>query len=199
MKVVDLLPKIEESKKRLKKFKAEEIKLQEELDNYNTLLKYTQKVVEDKLKEVKEKIEPLVNKALEVIFTEDDYRFTFESKVLRDRTQYIPLIREERKGIEGTTEAFGGGVNIIVSLILRILFITLQEGARVIVLDESLNQLSPMYREKASKFLREVCEELDFTIILINFDENGDYEQEAHRVYEAVRDGSFTKFKVLKK
>jgi ABC-type thiamine transport system ATPase subunit len=75
----------------------------------------------------------------------------------------------------------------------------MQDKERIIVLDESLNQLSPMYRAKASEFISSVCNDLNFTVILINFDEYDDFGKSADRVYEAYRySGSETKFRKLK-
>lgn len=70
--------------------------------------------------------------------------------------------------VEGTLESFGGGVLSLVSFIMLVSTIVLKEKRRFIVLDESLNAVSFVYQEPLSNFMRQLCDDFGFDILLIS-------------------------------
>ena len=62
----------------------------------------------------------------------------------------------------------GGGVNDIISLVLKIIFIYLKNSNRILILDESLKFLSRNYLEQASSFIRDISERMNLQIILVS-------------------------------
>lgn len=170
--------------------------------DYQHLMDYCNTAIGSRLEEVKAKIEPIVNEALKIVFKSDNLVFTLRTTIKADKTQYYPLIINKTTGVEGLREEHGGGVVTLVSVLLRMIFIMLQDNLmRFIVLDESLNPVSPAYRNKVSEFLAKVCRELDFTVVLITFDEYQGFSSNADNVYEAVKSekGIGTRFKKIKR
>jgi len=170
-----------------------------DIEDLDKISVYSNSVVADKLQGVKDKVEPVVNEALKLVFLEDDLYFEFRTKIAYDKTQYYPVIGNRKNGSEGGVNEHGGGVITLASVILRMVFIILQDKPRLLVLDESLNPVSPAYRPKVSGFLSRICKELDFTLVLITFDEYNGFSNSADVVYEA-KQGKFktTKFEKVK-
>ena len=76
----------------------------------------------------------------------------------------------------------GGGVLSIASLFFKILIGYLYSKNKFYIFDEALSQVSPQYRGRLSRFLREFCEQYDFTLVVVSQTE--ELEEHAHLVYE---------------
>ena len=86
--------------------------------------------------------------------------------------------------VTGGVDSFGGGVLSIISLIMLVSTIVLKKKKRFIVLDESLNAVSVDYQESLSNFLRQLCDDFEFDIVLISHQKS--LNTEATRNYEVV-------------
>ena len=62
----------------------------------------------------------------------------------------------------------GGGVNDIISLVLKIIFIYLKGSTRILILDESLKFLSRNYLEQASSFISDISKRMNLQLILVS-------------------------------
>ena len=62
----------------------------------------------------------------------------------------------------------GGGVNDIISLVLKIIFIYLKGSTRILILDESLKFLSRNYLEQASSFISDISKRMNLQVILVS-------------------------------
>ena len=160
--------------------------------DYSVLMDYTNSVLSNKLEEIREQIIPLVNSAYESIFQDDKLKFELTTKVKRNRTTYSVNIVDETNvasglKVSGLMDSFGGGVVVLTSVMLRMIFIMLTGRPKFIILDETLNPISEKYREKTSQLLSKLCEQLGFVLVIITFDENGLFSSHAHTMYEAKR------------
>lgn len=70
--------------------------------------------------------------------------------------------------VSGGVDSFGGGVLSIISLIMLVSTIVLKNKRRFIVLDESLNAVSVEYQESLSNFLKQLCDDFQFDIVLVS-------------------------------
>lgn len=171
----------------LNSLKRDFTKSSRELNDLEKLNLYVNSVLSNKLKEVKTQLEPLINSLYKVIFKDDDLEFEISSDQKWGKTTYAVNIINKTSGVQGTDSAHGGAVVSLTSVILRILFIILTDKRRVLFLDETLNQVSEKYREQSSQFLAKLCEELQFTIVVITFDEGGLFSSHADTVYEVYK------------
>jgi len=168
------------------------------LKDLEKIITYSQQVVEDKLTVLKDKIEPVINSMLQTVFVDEDLEFRFRADVKYGKTTFIPEIVDCGKGIVGTIDTTGGGVMVLSSVIMKMMFIMLEEKARILVLDETLNPISPKYRPKAAEFISKIAKELNFDILLITFDENNLIGDNSERVYKVEKDGRYSIIKKVK-
>jgi len=145
------------------------------------ILNLVQKTTREK---IKESFEQIVTYALRYIYS-DDYSFELEF----DRRGNLSTMDFNIKTPEFTESAnpedtSGGGVLDICALALRMVLLEVStpkvEGC--IILDESLKHLSKDYRERASKFLKEINSKLNRQIIMISHAE--EFLQDDHNLIE---------------
>ena len=108
----------------------------------------------------------LVTEALTSIFEKD---IKFEIRLYSYRNEPAVDIAVIEDGLEvDPQKSCGGGINDIISLVLKVIFIYLKNSNRVLILDESLKFLSRNYLEQASSFLRDISERMNLQIILVS-------------------------------
>jgi DNA repair exonuclease SbcCD ATPase subunit len=108
----------------------------------------------------------LVTEALTSIFEKD---IIFEIKLYSYRNEPAIDIAVIEDGLEvDPQKSCGGGVNDIISLVLKVIFIYLKNSNRILILDESLKFLSRNYLEQASSFLRDISERMNLQIVLVS-------------------------------
>ena len=108
----------------------------------------------------------LVTEALTSIFEKD---IRFEISLYSYRNEPAVDITVVENGLEvDPQKSCGGGVNDIISLVLKIIFIYLKNSERILILDESLKFLSRNYLEQASSFIQSLSERMNLQIILVS-------------------------------
>ena len=112
----------------------------------------------------------LLTEALTKIF-EKNIKFQIQLENYRNQPAINVLITEDGNVLD-PQKSCGGGMNDIISLVFKVIFVYLAKGLQTIVLDESLKFLSKEYLEQASAFLRQMCDKLDMQIILVSHKEN---------------------------
>ena len=108
----------------------------------------------------------LVTEALTSIF-EKDIKFEIKLYSYRNEPAIDILVIENELEVD-PQKSCGGGVNDIISLVLKIIFIYLKNSNRILILDESLKFLSRNYLEQASSFIRDISERMNLQIILVS-------------------------------
>jgi len=182
---------------------AEQSTLLEESARLNTTLEYLDKDITEhveakqllellknhKLEQRKEFILSVINRALLDIF-QSDYRLDIiprENKgTSAASTQKYDIVFYQNKiEIARNDELLtsnGGGVLSIASLFFKILIGYLYSKNKFYIFDEALSQVSPQYRGRLSKFLKEFCKQYEFTLVVVSQTE--ELEEHADLVYE---------------
>ena len=112
----------------------------------------------------------LLTEALSRIFVKN---IKFEILLENYRNQPAIEVRiTEDDNVLDPQKSSGGGMNDIISLIFKLIFVYLRDCSNIIILDESLKFLSKEYLQNASDFLRDICERLEMQIILVSHKEN---------------------------
>ncbi len=62
----------------------------------------------------------------------------------------------------------GGGVLSFISILFKILVGYIYSDNKFFLFDESISQVSPLYRPRLAQFLKKFCAEYDFTLVLIS-------------------------------
>ncbi len=131
----------------------------------------------------------VINSAMKDIF-ESDYKLDIQPRETKGKSiasaQKYDIIFYQN-GIEMARNhellsSNGGGVLSIASLFFKILIGYLYSKNKFYIFDESLSQVSPQFRTRLSRFLREFCEQYGFTLVVVSQTE--ELEEHAHLVYE---------------
>ena len=108
----------------------------------------------------------LVTEALTSIF-EKNIKFEIKLYSYRKEPAVDIMVIEDELEVD-PQKSCGGGVNDIISLVLKVIFIYLKNSNRILILDESLKFLSRNYLEQASNFIRDISERMNLQIILVS-------------------------------
>ena len=108
----------------------------------------------------------LVTEALSSIF-EKDIRFQIKLYSYRNEPAIDVSVIENNLEID-PQKSCGGGLNDIISFVIKIIFIHLKKSSKIIILDEPLKFLSRDYIEQSSNFIRDISKRLNIQIILVS-------------------------------
>ena len=139
-------------------------------------------------------IDKLVSVGLKMVFEDQRLEFRTSTEKYRGKTAIKFELLEDGR-VAPLMNAYGGGVLVIVGVLLRT-FTTMSLGMRrVLFLDETLAHLSAQYIDNASKLLKKLCDELDFTIVMVTH--QPEFAAHADFQYKAVQVGGATDFKLI--
>jgi DNA repair exonuclease SbcCD ATPase subunit len=154
-------------------------------NKYNNLLEAQEiilKVAKLTQEEIKFYITDLVNLALKSIpFEETDIVFDIDFVTRRNQQEADLVIIENDKKFNPIS-SYGGGINEILSLALRIACYSLYYGKKnnTLIFDEGLKFLSVNLRKYAGVMLKELSEKLNLQIIFITH--QGEYLEFADKI-----------------
>jgi len=152
-----------------------------------TLLHISTKVLGQSTKN----IDKLVTVGLRMVFEDQNLELTTSTEKYRNKTAIKFQLLENGRSAP-LMDAYGGGVLVIVGVLLRT-FTTMSLGMRrVLFLDETLAHLSEQYIDNASRLLKKLCDELDFTIIMVTH--QPEFAAHANLSYKALARGGETVF-----
>lgn len=130
-------------------------------------------------------IDALVTKGLQLVF--DDQRLVFRTRVEKARGKTSVRFVLLQDGQEAPIlDSYGGGVVVVAGVLIRIVTIMALQARRVLLLDETLAHVSRRYVPALSKMLRELCDSLDFTILMVTHTE--EFAEHATTHYRTVGD-----------
>lgn len=184
---------LELNTKEVERLKQEVTRASQETVILEQVNKFLASQIQQKVGETKHQLESLVNQGLEYVFG-TGIRIVIESSFKNNKTQFTLNIKKD--GInEGRMDSFGGGVLAVIAVLLRVSAIIITKTERFIFFDESTNFVSAQYQPALGNFLKQICSQLGFTIILISHQET--INKSADHTYIAdgdPRDGiTFTK------
>ena len=108
----------------------------------------------------------LVTEALSSIF-EKDIRFKINLYSYRNEPAIDVSVIESDLEID-PQKSCGGGLNDIISFVIKIIFIHLKKSSKIIILDEPLKFLSRDYIEQSSNFIRNISKRMNIQIIVVS-------------------------------
>lgn len=139
-------------------------------------------------------IDQLVTAGLKIVFHDQSLTFKTTVDKFRGKTS-VRFELFENGETAPLTEAYGGGVLVVVGVLLRVVTIMILNQRRFLLLDESLSHLSDSYVPYAAKLLKKLCQDLNFSILMISH--NIDFANKADRHYEVVRSKAGTTFDLV--
>lgn len=165
-KVVEIESKVNESTNLLLSYKERHL-----------LLSKAQSVIQNLAEQLADnhiqRVQELVSYALQTVFYDRSYSFKIEVSDRGSAKQADLFLVED---INGDTlqsplrDSVGGGVLAIIGFTLQVFYIQYLGATRTLFLDESFSQLSSRYIEGLITFIKVLCEENHFKVILISHD-----------------------------
>lgn len=141
-----------------------------------------------------EAVEQLETYGLRTIFHDQPLRFRVETETKHGIQWMTPkLIHGEVEA--PILDAFGGGPASVAAFLLRVLVCRRLGLAPVILLDEPFSMVSAEYVSGVGKFLRELCDKLGLTIVMVAHERG--FVEFAHHAYEAKETSEGTVFHPL--
>jgi DNA repair exonuclease SbcCD ATPase subunit len=140
-------------------------------------------LLHDMVEENLKSIDKLVTEGLRRVF-HDQVNITFKSELVERNNQLQISFRTEQGRAEGSAiNSFGASVTVVESLLLRIIVILKTGLAPVLLLDESLAQVSDEYIEPLGSLIQSLCHDLNMTVLLVTHQH--EFQETADVVYKA--------------
>lgn len=152
---------IEKLKVQLEEEKARlvEIELLQELFQISIKLMYSN---------LSSKLGAVITEGLAIVFPEAQYKFMVEFVERRGTIEADLFLEDSNHNKYHPLDAIGGGVSDFISLLLRIIFIVLSHNKNILVADEPLKFISRGKVGRAAKFIKKVCEDFKFQLIIVS-------------------------------
>ena len=169
-----------------------------ELEILDEVNQFVSQAINKKVIKVKHQIEDIINKGLAFVYKDDFINITVDTEFKNNRTQFKVSISDAKVTSANLEESFGGGVLATVGFLFKVVTNILLKNERLMVFDESLTFVSKHYQENLSTFIRELCADLDLTLVLISHQPL--LHSQADLVYEAYKDGGAdapTRFRLI--
>lgn len=113
-------------------------------------------------------LEQLGTQALQMVFTDENYGLVIKIGSRGNEKTVEFLLRDNTRSVEHPLSECGGGVQVLVSFVFRVYFILKTNLRRVIVMDETMSQLSPQYTDNLLQFMSLLVERFQFRILWIS-------------------------------
>lgn len=110
-------------------------------------------------------MESMLTAAVSAAFTDRDYGILINVDDRgKDKKAEIVLLQEQR---ESGLDCNGDGLSAILSFVTRQFFVVRFGRARLLFMDEPMNELSPRFLKGIASFIRTLIEELGFVVVII--------------------------------
>ena len=152
------------------------------------VLKLLQGVSASTWNNTKTLVESIVTRALQAIFFDKSYKFVLNQEIKRNVPSVSFAVSDEGMELDIVDE-IGGGIADVVALVLRLAFVVLYrpQVRPFLVLDEPLRHLSVSYQPHAAKFLKQVCQELGVSLLVVTHQK--ELASEADQVFHLEKVG----------
>lgn len=128
-------------------------------------------------------VDDLVTLGLRSVFTDCNLAFRSEVGKFKGKTSLKFALIED--GEEAPLmDSYGGGVIAVVGVLLRVMLITMLGLRRVLVLDETLANVSEQYIPEVSRLLKKLSTDLGFEILLVTHQPEFASHADAHYVIQ---------------
>lgn len=145
-------------------------------------------------------VDRLLTEGLQAVFHDQKLSVKSEVSISRGKVSVDPITIHERddgtviKGV--SSDAFGGAVATVQSVLLRIIVMKRRGLRPLLLLDESLPAFDAGYVCNMGEFLQLICERLDIDILLVTH--NPALVDASNRAYRIVRTKSGARYEVIR-
>lgn len=169
-----------------------------EIEILKEVVSFFSGAITDKIEEVQHTVEDLINKGLQYVFQNDDIGIKLSTEFKNNKTLFVITLSDGKTDSTNMLDSFGGGLVSIVSFLFKVIVSIINRNEKFMIFDETLNFVSIQYQEPLSKFIRQLCEDMGITLVLITHQPA--MAEAADIVYDAYEaKGGSTKFKRIDK
>lgn len=169
--------------------------LRMELEVLDETNKFFTEAMQQRIDEVKHKVEDIINQGIAYVYKTDDVKISITTTFKNNKTQFVINLVSGDMVTSKVTESFGGGLIAIVAFLFKVVINIVYKNEKIMFFDETLNYVSRHYQEALSEFIKKLCEDMNMTIILITHQPL--LAEKANMVYEAYEATNGTKFKLV--
>ncbi len=162
--------------KRLSYFSTQEEKLgillestkkeSEQLKEFDTLQEFLQKCSNVVYSNLSNRLGEIITEGLRHVFPEYNYTFNILFVERRNKIEVDFVLTDPDGEQYHPTDDVGGGVADMISMLLRITYITLSKHINILFADEPLKFIDKDRVPVAAQFIKKVCEDLNFQIVM---------------------------------
>ena len=136
-----------------------------------------------------QRIQDMVTRGLQAIFTDDSYQFKIEV-MERGTSKTVEFFVVDSKGNKSPLDKCGGGIIVMSSFLLRVFLVIKLKLLRLIVLDEAFIQVSAEYTEGLMAFMHTLVDEAQFRFLWVTHSQN--YIDGADHIFK-INHGALTR------
>lgn len=153
-------------------------------------------LIDKEITEAVQSVESLLTEGLQTVFADQDLSVRADVEIKRGKVSVdLVTVQKDANGalIEGSPlDSFGGSVQTVQSVLMRVIIIHLRELAPVLFLDESLPAFDPGYVVNMAQFLSMLCDRLGMDILIITH--NASLFDAADKAYRVKKVGGEARF-----
>ena len=146
-------------------------KVREEVDFWSKAAVLLRSISDSQTEALRESIESLVTRGLQIVFEDQDVEFKVEARQLRGQLgiEFFLVTGGVQRPVLG---AHGGGVAELVAFVLRVVIVKLTGKLPILILDEPFGMVSADYRSNLSRFVREVADLTGVQLVIVTHDDH---------------------------
>lgn len=150
----------------------------QELEENIATLKYVSQffrhLIDSEIMRAVNSVADLQTEGLREIFFDQKLKVIPQVEESRGKISVKFVVQHEKKGsvVEGDPlKSFGGSVQVMMSILLRITVIFRRGLRPVLLLDETLSAVADQYKDRAVDFLSSLCSRMGLDILLVSHDD----------------------------
>lgn len=114
------------------------------------------------------KIADIVTEGLNIVFPDSPYKFVIEFVERRNNIEADFFLVDNENEKYDPLKDVGGGVSDLIALLLRVTYIMLSTNDNILIADEPLKFIDRERIEDAAAFVRKLCEEFKFQMLVVS-------------------------------
>lgn len=170
------------------KISNEILQIEEELNVSKESKIYYQKSIDLVYENSIGELEKLLNLGMKYIFHDANYRVKLDLSDKRNKSLNVLLVDQNDNELD-ILDGIGLGMRSVISFIIQIYYLINMGSYPVLFMDEKLTGLSNEYINHFFYFIKSICEQHNFIIVLITHDTR--FETYANKIY-VVSNGNIT-------
>jgi len=188
-----LAERLESTQEEIRELESEDELLDLVVNLFRTL-------IDNEVTENARAVERLITEGLQAVFEDMDLRVRADIELQRGKVSVdLVTVQKQADGNEtegASTDAYGGSVSTLESVLLRIIVVLRREMRPLLLLDESLGAVAEHYVPNVGKFLSLMADRLDMDVLAVTH--NATLVEAADKAYRIRKVDGAASFKEVR-